>query len=69
MGRTGWGFVFDAGVSFGKATVSETHSGTNLGNSSFVSQADIDAETAQLREGIAKIKYIPQPSLGLNYRF
>ena len=66
---TGWGFVFDAGVSFGKATVSETHSGTNLGNSSLVSQADIDAEMAQLREGVAKIKYIPQLSLGLNYRF
>lgn len=66
---TGWGFLFDAGVSFGKATVSETHSGTNLGNSSLVSQAEIDAELAQLREGVAKIKYIPQLSIGLNYRF
>ncbi len=66
---TGWGFLFDAGVSFGKATVSESHSGTNLGNVNIVSQADIDAEMAQLREGVAKIKYIPQLSIGLNYRF
>ena len=63
---TGFGFTFDAGVSFGKATVSETHSGDNL---SLVSQSDIDLEMAQLREGVAKIKYIPQVSLGLNYRF
>ncbi len=66
---TGWGFIFDLGVSFGKATVSETHSGTNLGNTSIVTQAQIDAEMAELRDGVAKIKYIPQVSLGFNYRF
>ncbi len=63
---SGFGFIFDAGVSFGKATVSESHSGTNL---SLVSQTDVDLELAQLREGVAKIKYIPQLSIGLNYRF
>ena len=66
---TGFGFTFDLGASFGKATVSETHSGPNLGNPSTVSQAEINAEMAQLRNGVAKVKYIPQVSIGLNYRF
>jgi hypothetical protein len=66
---TGFGFILDLGVSFGKATVSETHSGTNLGNPAIVTQAQIDAEMAELRDGVAKIKYIPQASIGLNYRF
>ena len=65
----GWGFTFDLGASFGKATVSETHSGPNLGNTAVVTQADIDREMAELRDGVAKVKYIPQISLGLNYRF
>jgi len=66
---TGMGFTFDIGASFGKASVSETHSGVNLGNPAIVSQADIDAEMAELREGVGKIKYVPQLSIGLNYRF
>lgn len=65
----GWGFTFDLGASFGKATVSETHSGPNLSNPAVVTQADIDREMAELRDGVAKVKYIPQVSLGLNYRF
>lgn len=66
---TGFGVTFDIGASFGTATVSETHSGLNLGNPALVSQANIDAELAQLRDGVAKIQYIPQVSLGVNYRF
>ena len=66
---SGFGVTFDIGASFGKATVSEAHSGLNLGNPSLVSQADIDAELAQLRDGVAKITYIPQLSFGINYRF
>ena len=66
---TGWGFTFDLGASYGKATLSETHSGPNLGNPAIVSQADIDRELAELRDGVGKIRFIPQVSLGLNYRF
>lgn len=66
---TGWGFTFDLGASFGKARVSETHSGPNLSNTSVVTQADIDRELAELREGVGKVKFIPQLSLGVNYRF
>lgn len=65
----GWGFTFDLGASYGRATVSETHSGPNLSNTAVVTQADIDAELAELRDGVAKVKYIPQISLGFNYRF
>ncbi len=63
---TGWGFVFDLGASIGKAKVSETHSGTNL---SQASQADIDAELAEIRDGAGKIKAIPMIAIGFNYRF
>jgi hypothetical protein len=66
---TGWGFTFDLGASYGKATLSESHSGPTLTNPALVSQADIDQEMAQLREGVGKIRYIPQLSLGVNYRF
>lgn len=63
---TGWGFVFDLGASIGKAKVSETHSGPNLG---LADQADIDAELAELREGAGKVKAIPLIAIGFNYRF
>jgi hypothetical protein len=66
---SGWGFVFDLGASIGKARVSETHSGTNLGNPAVVSQADIDAELAELRDGAGKVKAIPMIAIGFNYRF
>jgi hypothetical protein len=63
---TGWGFVFDLGASIGKAKVTETHSGNNL---SQVSQADIDAELAEIRDGAGKVKAIPMIAIGFNYRF
>lgn len=66
---TGFGFTFDVGASYGKATVSESHTGLNLGNPAIVTQADIDREMAELRDGVAKITFIPQLSVGLNYRF
>ena len=66
---TGWGFTLDLGASYGKATVSETHSGPNLSNAAVVTQADIDREMAEFREGVGKIRFIPQLSVGLNYRF
>jgi hypothetical protein len=65
----GWGFTFDLGASYGKATVSETHSGPNLGNPAVVTQADIDREMIDVRDAVAKFKYIPQLSLGFSRRF
>ncbi len=66
----GWGFVFDVGASFGRAKVSETHSGPNFGEGATqVSQADVDRETQEIRDGVAKIAFIPQLSLGVSYKF
>jgi hypothetical protein len=65
----GWGFVCDLGASYGKATVSETHSGPNLSNTAVVTQADIDRELVDVRDSVAKVKFIPQVSVGVNYRF
>lgn len=70
----GWGhqsgsglrFSFDIGASFGRATVSAAVSGPQAGN---VTQADIDAELAQLREGVGKLQAIPQLSFGIGYSF
>lgn len=63
---TGMGFVFDIGASIGTARLSTSTSGPNL---SAVSAEDLEAETAELRDGVAKVKFLPQVSVGLNYRF
>lgn len=65
----GFGFVADFGATIGKAKLTVEATGTNLGNRSLVTQADIDKETQELRDGVGKITFIPQISLGLNYRF
>lgn len=65
----GLGFVADLGATLGKAKLDVQATGTNLGNRALVTQADIDKETQQLRDGVGKITFIPQISLGLNYRF
>lgn len=65
-GNGGFGFVFDLGASIGRATLSATASGPNLGQAS---QADIDRELEELRNGVGKVRFFPQLSLGLAYRF
>ena len=62
----GWGFHADMGASIGKATVTSTVSG-QLAN--LVSQTDIDAELAQIRDSVGKVKFLPQLSVGVSYRF
>ena len=64
--NTGLRFSFDLGAMFGKAKVSYALSGPWA---SQVSQADIDAELAELREGVGKVKAIPQLTLGIGYSF
>jgi hypothetical protein len=70
----GWGhqsnsglrFSLDLGAKFGKAALSYTLSGPWAGS---VAQSDIDAELAELRDGVGKIKLVPQLTLGLGYSF
>lgn len=66
--EAGWGFVADLGVSVGKAKVSYD---TNLIEKSggVVSQQDIDKEISELRDGVAKVRFLPQVTLGVSYRF
>jgi hypothetical protein len=59
----GWNFVFDFGVSIGKAKVSAS---TNIPG---VTQDDIDRELEELRDGVGKVRVIPQVTLGVGYRF
>ena len=62
----GFGFVADIGATIGKAKLTVEATGPNL---SSVSQTNLDKETQELRDGVGKITFIPQISLGLNYRF
>ena len=70
----GWGhqmnsglrFSFDIGAKLGKATLSYALSGPWT---SSVSQADIDAELSELRDGVGKIRLLPQLTIGLGYSF
>jgi hypothetical protein len=65
-GDRGWGFGFDVGASIGRARVAIQTQGPNL---SQVPQADIDRELAELKDGVAKVRAIPQLSLAVTYRF
>ncbi len=64
--NTGLRFSFDIGAKLGKANLSYALSGPWT---SSVSQADIDAELSELRDGVGKIKLLPQLTLGLGYSF
>jgi hypothetical protein len=63
---TGWGFVWDIGASIGKATVTAVASGPNL---SQVPQSDIDRELQELRDGVGKVRVLPQLSFAISYKF
>lgn len=61
----GWGFVADLGVSIGKAKLNYQ---TNLAEKG-VNQGDIDKEVSELRDGVGKVRVLPQISLGVSYKF
>ncbi len=70
----GWGhqaasglrFSLDLGASIGKARLTVTPRGQLAQPSA---QADVDRETAELRDGVAKVKAIPQLSFAVGYSF
>ncbi len=61
-----WGMHADLGAVFGKAKVNTSLSG---GLASQVSQADVDTETQEIRDGVGKLFFIPQLTVGVSYRF
>lgn len=62
----GFAFYVDAGVTIGKFKADAT---TSLVGRQGITQADVDAETAQLRESTAKLSALPKVSVGVSYRF
>lgn len=68
--EAGVGFVADLGASVGRAKLTTD---TNLVGKTYgpvtLTQADIDAQTQDLRDGVGKVRFLPQLSLGLSYRY
>lgn len=62
----GWGFMFDAGLSIGKAKVTGQVTGPLAPN---VPQSNVDAEVAKVRDDVNKLHGIPQLTVGVTYRF
>lgn len=60
--ETGFRFSSDIGASIGRATVTAVGRGN-------VTQADVDRESADLRDGVGKIRFLPQLSIGVGYGF
>jgi hypothetical protein len=66
----GWGFHTDLGVLVGSFKVTETRGGALVnGGALGVTQADMDKELQDVRDSVAKLKVLPQVTLGLSYRF
>lgn len=69
-GSKGWGFHSDFGASLGKFKVSEIRTGGLVnGGALGVTQTDVDKELDEIREGVAKLKILPQLTLGVSYHF
>jgi hypothetical protein len=64
----GLGFVADLGVMIGKAKVTTTQN-VVANHPGVVSQADVDAETQKLRDGAGDVRFVPQLSVGVSYRY
>jgi hypothetical protein len=66
--ETGFGFVADLGVSVGKAKVTvEQNLVANYPG--LISQADVDAETRQLKDDAGKVRILPHVAVGMSYRY
>ena len=67
--QTGSGLRFsaDIGASIGRATVTATPRGALATQPDI--QANVDKELAELRDGAAKLRAVPQLSIGLGYSF
>lgn len=64
---SGWRMAADIGALIGKAKVTATPRGA-LANEADI-QANIDKELAELRDGVGKIRAIPQLSVSVGYSF
>ena len=62
----GLGFFTDVGAMLGKFSFS---SSTSLVGKQNITQADVDAQSAKVRDDVAKVTVLPSISLGAVYRF
>jgi len=70
QGGKGWGFHADLGVSVGQFKATETRTGRLVnGGELGVTQADVDKELTAVRDGVAKVKALPQATVGVSYHF
>ncbi|MEZ5650426.1 MAG: hypothetical protein R3E87_07730 [Burkholderiaceae bacterium] len=63
----GWHFSADMGVSIGRASLSSRLSGQLAGAPGI--DAAVDRELAELRDGVGKVRVLPQFMFGVGYRF
>lgn len=69
-GSQGWGFHSDFGASLGQLKVTEKRTGGLVnGGTLGLTQSDVDKELAEVRDGVAKLKFLPQLTLGVSYHF
>ena len=61
-----WDFYADAGVMIGKFN---STTNTSIVGKQGITQADVDAQTATVRDNVSKTSVLPKVSLGASYRF
>lgn len=66
--EAGLGFIADVGVSIGRAKLS-VHQNLLENYPGILTQNDIDVKTGELRDNVAKVRVLPQASIGLSYRY
>jgi hypothetical protein len=64
---TGWRFSADLGAAIGTATVEAKARGALASQADI--QANLDKELASLRDGVGKVKAMPQVSFAIGYSF
>jgi len=65
-GKKGLGFVVDAGLMIGRF---KTDYSTSMVGKQGITQADVDAEVAKVRDSVRKISVVPKLSVGMSYAF
>lgn len=66
----GMGFIADLGVSIGRAKLdTDTNIVGKTYNGYTVTQADVDAKTAEIHDAVGHITFLPSANIGLNYRY
>lgn len=64
--KSAWDFYADVGVMIGKF---KSTTNTSIVGKQGITQADVDAQTATVRDDVSKLSVLPKVSLGASYRF